>query len=209
MTAAPRSRRAVRTVALMTWLVTVWVLLWGELTPANVVGGLLAGGAVVLLAGRSPEPPTWQLRPVGLAVFAAVFARELVKANVAVLRQVLLWPNGRFREAVVAYPAAPLPAPLLTVLSQLITLTPGTMTVEVRADEHLLYVHLLHLDDAHDIAGALDGIRVLERIVVRALATDADAAAARAHWATTDVATDPATDAASAGAPPAGHEEVR
>jgi multicomponent Na+:H+ antiporter subunit E len=168
-----------RSVVLVVWLTFVWVLLWGDVTIANIVGGLLAGALVIAVAGVSREHPQWRIRPLGVLVFAGVFLREMTKANLIVLRQVLTWRNTRFQEAVIAYPAAPLPPPLLVVLGELITLTPGTMTLETDPAAHTLYVHALHMDDAQ---GVIDGIRVLERIVVRAFATDEVAAAAAAFW---------------------------
>jgi multicomponent Na+:H+ antiporter subunit E len=168
-----------RPLILLLWLVFVWLMLWGEFTVGNVVGGLLAGALVMIVAGVSRAEPQWRIRPVGLIVFAGVFAWEMSKANLIVLRQVLTWRSSRFREAVIAYPTAPLPPQLLVVLSEMISLTPGTMTVETDADAHRLYVHVLHLEDPQ---GLMDGIRVLEKLVVQAFATDEVAAAAREFW---------------------------
>ncbi len=168
-----------RRIAELVWLATMWVLLWADITIANAVGGLLAGGLVILLVGPRASRLSSRIHPVGLMVFVAVFARELLKAVAQVTWQVVGWPNRRFREAVVAYQAGPISPGLLSILGNTISLTPGTLTLEIDEQHHVLYVHVLHLTDPDEFA---DGIRVLERAVVRAFASEAEAAAAEAHW---------------------------
>lgn len=168
-----------RRVAELVWLATMWVLLWGNLSAANVVGGLLAGGLVLVLVGPRASRLSSRIHPLGLLVFVGVFARELLKAVGQVTWQVIAWPNRRFREAVVAYQAAPIGPGLLSILGNTISLTPGTLTLEIDEERHTLYVHVLHLSDPVEFA---DGIRVLERAVVRAFASEAETVAAEAHW---------------------------
>lgn len=169
----------VKRVAEWVWLATMWVLLWGDLSAANVVGGLLAGGLVIVVVGARASRLSSRVHPVGLVVFLVVFARELLTAVAQVTWQVVAWPNRRFREAVVAYQAAPVSPGLLSILGNTISLTPGTLTLEIDEERHTLYVHVLHLSDPVEFA---DGIRVLERAIVRAFASDAETAAAEAHW---------------------------
>ena len=53
-----------RHVVMITWLTAVWVMLWGELTWANVVGGLAVAIAVVALVPLSPSERPSRFRPL-------------------------------------------------------------------------------------------------------------------------------------------------
>ena len=54
---------------------------------------------------------------------------------------------------------------LLTLITNLLALSPGTMPVELRHDPTVLYVHVLHLRDVEDVR---DEIRRLTDLAVRA-----------------------------------------
>jgi multicomponent Na+:H+ antiporter subunit E len=84
---------------------------------------------------------TWPLR---LARSAALFLVELVKANVRVAYEVLT-PGFTMQAGIIAVPTrtrSPLEAVLL---ANAISLTPGTLTLEVDEDTRVLYVHALYV----------------------------------------------------------------
>ena len=53
-----------------------------------------------------------------------------------------------------------------TIVSDAITLTPGTLTLDVRTDPTVLYVHVLGLGDPDDVRA---DVKELERLVVGAV----------------------------------------
>ena len=156
--------------ALFAWLTAVWVALWGSITWANVLGGV-AVAAVLLLAFPLPElPASGRVRPLGLLRFLVFFAKELVQASLTVAWQVVR-PGRPLRQAVVAVPVRGLSDRLLTVVANAVSLTPGTLALEVDRPSATLYVHVL------DVApGGADEVRRatlhLERLVVLAVGSD-------------------------------------
>lgn len=149
------------------WLVVVWVALWGELSVANIASGaLVATMLLVILPLRRGVQMRFRLGPT--LRLAGYFARELVQANVVVAWEVLT-PSNRINEGIVAVPIASSSPLLTTLVANAITLTPGTLTLEVRADEGLLYVHVLHL---HSIEAVRHDVANLERHVLRAFGSD-------------------------------------
>lgn len=89
-----------------------------------------------------------QLRRVGrLLAFAGYFARMLVVANWEVVAD-LLTPGSRLQPGIVALPLRCRSAGEITLLSDLITLTPGTLTIDVSEDLGVLYVHGMYAPDA-------------------------------------------------------------
>jgi multicomponent Na+:H+ antiporter subunit E len=159
--------RVVRVV----WLAALWVVLWSDLSVANVVGGLLVAALVVGLFDSWRDRPV-TVRPLAALRFVAVFSVMLVQSTVSVARTVL-WPRGRITTGIVAVPLQGCSDAVVTLVADAITLTPGTLTLEARRDPLVLYVHVL---DARDLDAVRRDVRRLEVLAVRAFG-DAEALA--------------------------------
>lgn len=153
----------VRYVLAMLWLTVVWVLLWNDLTVANVVGGLLAGAFVLALFPLFGSRGTARVRPLQVVRFVVYFVFLVVKANLQVAYAVLR--PSVVREAIVAVPVTSSGDWLLVLLANCITLTPGTLSVDLRRQPDVLYVHALLYDDA---AALRRDVLLLERSILRA-----------------------------------------
>lgn len=66
-----------------------------------------------------------------------------------------LRPRLHLRPAVVAYPLTVTTDAQITLLANLITLTPGTLSVDVSDDRRTLYVHVLDLADREALVGRI------------------------------------------------------
>lgn len=102
---------------------------------------------------RSSE---WMRRTRGCAVFCWCFVRELVMANIAVAKTVLLQSNAELAPGFVTYSIEGLSRFEVFLLTHCITLTPGTTSVEVSEDFKTVVVHAL---DARDLQGVRDSIK--------------------------------------------------
>lgn len=80
-------------------------------------------------------------------MLAGFFARELLLANARVALDVLR-PDGRIRPAVVAIPLDIRGDGEILLLSMLINITPGSVTVDISPDRRTLYVHVMHMASA-------------------------------------------------------------
>lgn len=140
-----------RWVTVIAVLTAVWVALWGDVTIANVVGGVLAALVCLVVVPLRPPARHGALH-LGAAVgYVLFFAKELLLANVVVAVEVVT-PGNRDNEGIVALPIVPSCSPtVLMVIVNSIGLTPGTVVVDMADDPLTLYVHVLHLDD-HDEA---------------------------------------------------------
>jgi multicomponent Na+:H+ antiporter subunit E len=144
------------------WLVVVWVLLWGELSAANVITGAVIGAALVMLF--TPELSiAVAVRPLAIARFAIVFTWRLIVASAIVAYEVIT-PRNRITEGIVAVPIRGASDLLITIVANATSLTPGTLTIEV-LDRNTLFVHVLHL---RDIEMVRRSIRRLEELAIQA-----------------------------------------
>lgn len=163
------SAAARHSVPLVLWLTVVWVGLWGSVTVANVLGGLVVATVLVAVLPLPPVPGRPVVRPLSLLRFVGHFAVDLVVSSVQVSRLVLR-PRLALRQGVIAVPVRGASDGLLTLLADAISLTPGTLTLEVDRPRSTLYVHVLDLGPgADDIAEVRRSTLSLERLAVRAI----------------------------------------
>lgn len=127
-------------------LALVWSALQGEFSLSNLVVGYLLGYAVLVGLGRGGVLPSSLGRRVkdffGLTVF---FLWELVLANVRVALDVVR-PRQTIRPAVIALPLDVTSDGEILLLSALINITPGSVTVDISDDRRTLYVHVMHME---------------------------------------------------------------
>jgi len=151
-------------------LILLLALLWAGMTGAFSGANLLLGVvfamiAVALLRLQLTRPP--EFRRFGrILALALLFVRELIVSAVKVAR-VVVSPrlHDLVKPAIIAFPLTVKSDVEITLLANLITLTPGTLSVDVSKDRKLLYVHVLSLDSREaliaDIAGGFER-RILE-----------------------------------------------
>lgn len=150
-------------------LALMWVALWQDISAGTLAAGVLAAGLVVLVT-PDLRAPVWRPfgRPAAALRFGGAFCWNLVRAT-AVMAWEVLTPRNRIRQGIVAVPLRTRSHGVVAVLANAITLTPGTVTVDVRRDPPALYVHVLHL---RDIAGVRQEVQRLEDLAIRAFGPD-------------------------------------
>jgi multicomponent Na+:H+ antiporter subunit E len=153
------------------WLTVVWVALWGDLSVGNILAGMLLGLLLVTLfpPSRSMRP---FVRPAALLRLAVVFGWRIVAASAVVAWEVAT-PRNRINEGIVAVPISGGSDLVVTLVANAVSLTPGTLTLELDRPGNILYVHVLHLRDLESVRR---DVRSLEALVVRAFG-DADSLA--------------------------------
>lgn len=128
-------------------LALVWAMATGAISLGNVFVGFLVGMLVLHVVGPVLGDSRYALRfflALGLLLF---FLQELVLASVRVAYDVLK-PRFTMRPAVIAVPLDLTSDAQITILANLISLTPGTLSVDVAEDKSCLYVHAMYGDDA-------------------------------------------------------------
>ena len=165
-----RATGATHHVPLVLWLTAVWVGLWGSVTVANVLGGLVVAVVLVVVLPLPSVPGRPLVRPVWLLRFVGHFAVDLVVSSLQVARLVLR-PRLDLRQGVITVPVRGASDGLLTLLADAISLTPGTLTLEVDRPRSTLYVHVLDVGGpgAEELGAVHRSMQDLERLAVRAI----------------------------------------
>jgi multicomponent Na+:H+ antiporter subunit E len=130
-------------------LAVAWVALTGDYQASNLALGFVLGYLLLRLTQHSSTTTRyvrqWQL----WIALIGYFLRELLLSSWRVVVQVLR-PRMQMRPAVVAIPLDVQSDAGITLLGNLITLTPGTLTLDVSTDRRTMYVHTM--DVGEDVA---------------------------------------------------------
>jgi multicomponent Na+:H+ antiporter subunit E len=163
-------------LATAVWLTAVWVLLWGDLTVANVLGGAVVGGLVTALMPMPAIEFHGRVHLPNLAHLVYRFGVDLVVASAQVAVRALRGqvPHG----AVLAVHLRSHSDLYLTMTAELCSLVPGSIVVEAHRLTGMLYVHVLDVDTAGGTEHARQHVLDVEARVMRALASDDELAEA-------------------------------
>lgn len=145
-------------------LALLWTFLTGEFRPSSFVAGFALGFVALWLVLRGPDMPPYFRRIPLLLRFAWFFLWNLVRSSFRVAREVVT-PRLTMRPGVVAVPLDVKSDAAITLLANLITLTPGALTLDVSEDRRVLYIHDMVASDPDALRREIKGgfeRRVLE-----------------------------------------------
>jgi multicomponent Na+:H+ antiporter subunit E len=128
------------------FLALVWAALTGSFTLPSFGFGLLLGWLALYLVREQLGPRRGRYRGVRIASLATLFVKELVLSGWRVATLVMS-PRMELKPGIFAYPLSVDSDFEITLLANMITLTPGTLSVEVSEDRRTLYVHAIDCSD--------------------------------------------------------------
>lgn len=133
--------------ALSTLILALWLVLAQKITAGQLLLGLVAALVVPKLTQAFwPERPAFTHPLTALRLFIT-FGYDILVANFAVARRVI-GPLDRLRPSFIEVPLDLRDSFAATVLGSIVSLTPGTVSVDVDRERWVLLVHSLDVDDA-------------------------------------------------------------
>ena len=127
-------------------LAIVWMIVIGEFSPLSLLLGFLLAYTLVALAWGGGDSFKYFRRAWLAFRFFIFFIRELIIANLRIAYYTLS-PLTKLRPGILAIELDEMTDIEITVLGSLVTLTPGTLTLDVSDDKRVMFVHFMHLDD--------------------------------------------------------------
>ena len=138
-------------------LALAWAAVTGSLALANLVFGFFVAACALAMLRHEAGPVRYLERAWHLAALGGLFVRELVISGLRVA-VIALRPSLPLRPGIIACPLRVRRDFEIALLANLITLTPGTLSLFVSKDHKTLYVHAIDVpDEAQLIADIREG----------------------------------------------------
>ncbi|MGM0564054.1 MAG: Na+/H+ antiporter subunit E [Pseudomonadota bacterium] len=132
-------------------LALLWVILGGNFSAWNLLLGFVLGYLVLMLMQTRVESLNGYARRLPrLLGFVGYFLKEMVVANWRVAYDVAT-PVWYMKPGVIALPLAAESDVEIMFLSSIISLTPGTLSLDVSDDRHWLFIHAMFLQDEEQL----------------------------------------------------------
>ena len=145
-------------------LTFIWVALTGSFTFANIFFGFILSYFVLFVITRGSGRARYFRLVPKLISFVIYFIYQLIKANVQVAWEVGT-PKLHMTPGIVGVPLDVKSDAQITLLANMITLTPGTLSLDVSEDKKVLYVHSMYITNREEFVRDIkDGFekRILE-----------------------------------------------
>ncbi|QTY26094.1 Na+/H+ antiporter subunit E [Flavobacterium sp. CS20] len=127
-------------------LMLIWVFLTGTYNTYNFSFGFVIGFLIIWLIGSSVGETKYVKILPRIIAFFFYFVYELVLANLEVAYEVMT-PHLYVTPGIIKIPLDVETNLEISFLANLITLTPGTLSLDVSDDRKVLYVHSMYVKD--------------------------------------------------------------
>jgi multicomponent Na+:H+ antiporter subunit E len=131
-------------------LAFAWAAFTGVFAPGNLLLGFGLGYLALLLARPALDPSPYFGKMRQVLSFTMFFVKELILANLRVAADVVT-PTHYMRPRVLAVPLEAQSDVEITALANLISLTPGTLSLDISTDRRVLFIHAMYAADADRI----------------------------------------------------------
>jgi len=152
--------------ALNVMLAVVWAALVGTFTLASLAIGFMLGYVALLTVRQLFGATTYFERVMRVLRLAARFISELIVSSLRVVWDVVT-PTELSRPGIVAVPLTVSSEIGVLLTSNLISLTPGSLSLDVSPDGKTLFVHAMFVDDPEKLRQ--DILQGIERRIKEAI----------------------------------------
>lgn len=124
----------------------IWVALTGSLYYSNFLFGYLMGFFILWIMNRQEADRRYFNRVPKTIGFIFYFLYEMIAANVQVAYDVIT-PKYFFKPGIIRYPLEATTDIEINLLSTMISMTPGTLILDISEDKKSLFIHVMYLKD--------------------------------------------------------------
>ncbi|NJP06311.1 MAG: Na+/H+ antiporter subunit E [Chloroflexaceae bacterium] len=128
------------------FLALAWVGLTGQFTSVSFLAGMVLGYIMLWLVQSVTGSAKYVRKVPQVIGFVVFFLQEVLLANLRVASTVL-FNQPKLQPGIIEIDLDIETDIQITLLANLITLTPGTLSMDVSNDKKRLFVHSMHLED--------------------------------------------------------------
>ncbi|MGG0716075.1 Na+/H+ antiporter subunit E [Robertmurraya massiliosenegalensis] len=141
-------------ILLNVFLAFMWMFIKVSFDVSSFIKGYFFGIIILFVLRRFFSSRFYLARVYAFIKLLLIFLKELLLSNLAVLK-VILKPKLDMKPGIFAYKTVLTKDWQITLLSNLITLTPGTLVIDVSDDNQTLYIHAMDIDDVDEAVNSI------------------------------------------------------
>ena len=127
-------------------LMLVWVLITAHFDVINFIVGFVFSYVAIWVSLSERSKSRYFSKFPAFISFVIYFTWEFLKANLFLLYDIVTRKHY-MKPAIIAVPLSVETDMEITMLANLITLTPGTLSLDVSSDKKVIYVHSMYTSD--------------------------------------------------------------
>lgn len=132
------------------FLALAWIAITAHATPGNLLMGFILGYAILGFAHRREATSSYFSKVLKVVSLSLFFIWELVVSSLRVAYDIVT-PWHFMRPGVVAIPLEATTDGEITILANMVSLTPGSLSVDISEDRRILYIHAMYIDDVENV----------------------------------------------------------
>lgn len=127
----------------------IWMLLTGSTEALNFLFGFVLSFIVLWITyPRNKDRKYFKIFPQVIGFFF-FFLYELFKANIQVAYDVITVKN-HMKPGIVKYPLDAKTDVEITFLANLVSLTPGTLSMDISSDKKVMFIHAMYIENEEE-----------------------------------------------------------
>lgn len=166
-------RRLLLRASVLCWLTFVWILLWGNASVANALGGLVVALVITWLLPLPAVPIEGRLHPLSLVRLIARVAYYLVLSSLQVA-WLAIRPGPPPRCAVLGAHLAIKSDLVLALTVNVLNLIPGSIVLEIDQARRMIYVHVIDAGSDASVRRFYRQVADVERLMIASCERTAD-----------------------------------
>ncbi len=157
---------------ILCWLILVWILLWGNISAANILSGLAIALLITVFLPLPTVPVEGRFHPLPLLILVVHVAYSLVVSSVQVAA-LALRPEPPLSAVLRAHLAVKSDL-VLALAVNILNLTPGTIVLEIDQARRMIYVHVLNVGSDRSMKRFHRQLEILQKLLIASFERDAD-----------------------------------
>lgn len=126
-------------------LTLIWVLATGTLTEENLLFGFFLGFMILWITTTNKRESKYFYIVPTLVSFLITMLWEIVKANFLTVKESIF--QDKLEPAIIKYPLQATTDGEISLLANVVSLTPGTVVIDISDDKKVMFIHVMHLKD--------------------------------------------------------------
>lgn len=158
---------------ILVWLMLVWVLLWGNISAANVLSGLAIALVITVFLPMPPVPVQGRVHLLSLANLVLRVTWYLLMSSIQ-LSWLAIRPGPPPLNAVLRAQLNVKSDLVLALAVNISNLIPGSIVLEIDQVRRLIYAHVINVGSERAVKQFYDQIAVIERLLIAAFERDSE-----------------------------------